>query len=793
MRVALGGEWRERWPQAVAVLAPLILFLPFLVGAQSLYWGTPLLQFYPWREFGFDLLRAGRLPLWNPYVGNGAPLLANYQSALLYPPNWLGLLLPVDLASGWLAALHLAWAGVGTSILARRLGVRPLGQAVSGLAFGVSQYLVARVGFFSINATAAWLPWLVLAAEGVLRASHRVDGAGARRAALGLSAAAGLALLAGHAQMAWYSLTFTGAWCGWRLLRTRQSWRQRATAGGWLLAGVLLGAGLAAAQLAPTWELMQQSPRAEAADYDFVMNYSFSPWRLLTLIAPDLFGNPAHAAYYGFGNYWEDAVYVGVLPLLLALGAAGAAVGGWWARRRGRQADMDGGDRALVFFLCAVVLATVALALGQNTPIFPFFYHHVPTFNLFQAPARLNLLSVFALALLAGLGADRWGPPAGRTLYWTRLGAMGAATLLAGGLAGMALARPDNSVGHQVWTLARGLALGGGWLLAALLLSLAQPLAPGRWRPALAAAFVAADLIAAGWGLNPGTDPANVRQPSTTAATLRAAVGEHRLMYYPDAEQVVKFERMLSFQRFGPPSLAAATRAAQLPNTALLDGLASANNFEPLVSARYSTFMGVVSDTHSTSLLRLMDVSVVASHAAVSGWERVAEAPEAGVGFYRVPGEARRWWVVGEARLLPDAAAVERALREAGFDPAREVLLEADDAGRTAARPLLTPSPDAVTMPVVLAEPGWVLLAETYYPGWYAWVDGRPVPLLRANLAFRAVAVPAGSHTVVFDYQPASVRLGGWLTAAAMGVWVLGAAWRPRRRPRQPGPSLPAK
>jgi hypothetical protein len=109
------------------------------------------------------------LPLWNPLVGNGAPLLANYQSAVLYPPNWLALLLPTDYAMSWLAALHLAWAGAGMVLLAETLGFSRLGQAVAGLAFGLSQYLVARVGFLSINAAAAWLPWLVWAAETQLR------------------------------------------------------------------------------------------------------------------------------------------------------------------------------------------------------------------------------------------------------------------------------------------------------------------------------------------------------------------------------------------------------------------------------------------------------------------------------------------------------------------------------------------------------------------------------------------------------------------------------------------------
>ena len=159
----------------VAAGAPLLLLAPFLLGRQTLYWGTVLFQFYPWRELARQALLSGHLPLWNPLTGNGAPLLANYQSAVLYPPNWLALILPVDYALSWLGALHLAWAGAGMLLLSETLGFSRLGEAVAGLAFGLSQYLVARVPFLSINAAAAWLPWLVWTAETQVRLGESSD------------------------------------------------------------------------------------------------------------------------------------------------------------------------------------------------------------------------------------------------------------------------------------------------------------------------------------------------------------------------------------------------------------------------------------------------------------------------------------------------------------------------------------------------------------------------------------------------------------------------------------------
>ncbi len=762
------------WPFLVVITAPLILFFPFLIGQKILYWGTPLLQFYPWRDLALELARTGHLPLWNPYLGNGAPLLANHQSALLYPPNWLALLLPLDLASSWLAALHLAWAGVGLVLLARALGLSALGQAVAGLAFGLSQYLVARVGFFSINATVAWLPWLVWAVELQLRAAHW------RRAlacAWRLALFGALLLLAGHAQTAWYALLLAGLWAAWRVLTTRRLRSLRGAALAASLAGALvLATAVAALQLLPTAELLRQSPRAVAADHDFVMTYSYSPWRLLTLLAPDLLGNPAQGNYIGYGNYWEDADYVGVLPLLLALFLlVPVAARALWHTLRRLILVAPGApeaERGLPLFLGAVGFVALLWGLGRNTPIFPWLYDHVPTFNLFQAPTRVLVWLVFALALLAGLGVDRWRAPSGRALYWTRLGTMGALTLIISGVVGARLLTGDTALAANVRGLSLAMASAGVFLLACGGLSLLKPYLPPRVWGGAVVLLVALDLLVAGRGLNPGADPAAYRQPGPATAELAALLDGHRLWYPPSDEERVKFSRFLSLADFGPPATALALRAALVPDVAVLDRLPSVNNYDPLVSARYAALVEVVGAHTTPNLLQLMDVSIIASTTTRRGWELVATDRVAGVGFYRVPGAPQRVWIVPAARTVPNLAAARLALAAPDFDPAQFVILEDGPVDPPAPAISLTPSINAVTIPVILAEPGWVVLSDTYYPGWTVTVDGQPAALMPANIAFRAVAVPAGAHTVVFDYQPRSVAVGGAVTAAALLIWL---------------------
>ena len=766
---------RWHWPYGVVVAAPLVLFAPFLLGLRVLYWGTIEFQFYPWQHLALDALRAGHLPLWNPLLGNGAPLLANYQAAVLYPPNWLALLLPLDLAQPWLAALHLAWAGAGMVALARTLKFPPLGQAVAGLAFGLSQYLVARVSFLSINATVAWLPWIVCLIEAQLQLGEQGAASPRRaRASLLLALAVAAQLLAGHAQTTWYTLLLAAAWCAWRLLSGNSAGgAARIGSAVWCASPMAVAGLLASVQLLPTAELLQQSPRATAAAFDFVMTYSFSPWRLLTLAAPDLLGNPARGQFFGYGNYWEDAIYIGVLPLLLALGTVVSALAGLL---RQRQSISRPGPAGLIYFLVTLAGASLLLGLGRNTPVFPFLYWHVPTFNLFQAPTRILIWLVFALALLAGTGVAAWERPTGGGLYWTRLGAAGAVAMAVVGLLAGLLVQLATQTGPYVQTMGRALALAGVAFFGAALLSLAHP--PGdsrRWSLAVIV-FLAVDLGLANAGLNPGAPPDLYRRPATSAQAIRGALGSHRLLYFPDDDYSVKYGRFVSFESFGASDLAYGARESLLSNLSALDGVASANNFEPLLSARYAGLMDVISATRSAPLMQLMDVALIASPSKPN-LVPVTVSEAGGVTFYRAPAAPQRIWLPSASKTVAGPTEALAALADPNFDPAKTLVLEAGDETSAAPLAVFTPSSAAVVVPVNLPQDGWVLLADTDYPGWEAAVDGRPAAIRHGDYAFRAVAVPAGAHTVVFDYQPNSLRLGWRLTGAGGALVLVLAAW----------------
>lgn len=783
------------------LLAPWILLAPVYLRGQALFWGTPLLQFVPWWHYAWQVLSSGHLPLWNPYLGMGAPLLANYQSALFYPPTWLYFLLASMGGVEWMAwgqaplvAAHLAWSGLGMLVLARRLGLGPLAQGVAGLSYGLSGYLVARAGFFSINSAAAWLPWVLFGLTAILEAVKPRE---KRRSLALLALFMGLQLLSGHAQTTWYTLLLVGLWAVfrwigmWRLGQSRQVLDSALR----LSLALLLALGLAAVQLLPTAEYLMQSQRSAAVDFDYALNYSFWPWHLLNFLAAGLFGSPATGDYWGYANYWEDAVYVGVLPLLLALSALWASL-----RRKSPQVAAPGLQPGFIWFLWAVLGISLLLALGRFTPIYPWLYRHIPTFSMFQAPARWMLWAVFALALLAGIGAQRWRRPEKRLLYWTRLGTAGAFSILIGAGLGWWL------LGEVSPTFVRATAWLGLWCLGSGALSLLAPPAaqaplagadqdetlaaggyPRAWWSLAVAVWVMLDLLVAGWGLNPG-GPLSLFKPSPTTESVRTLAQGGRLFIPQKQEYWLKYVRFLRFDTFDPGEDWHNLRAVQMPNTNLLDSLATVNNFDPLVPGRFNDWLAMLAEAPpetDNSLLRLMDVGVV---------ETMQRDQPYGVRFTSVTGGRRLRWVPCQWSVSGPAEALQRMLNgEVDFDT--QVLLEAPEtaapAGLSCATAFQTPqiTPQTLSLTVDAGNPnllvidldapgaGWLVLSDVWYPGWQAWVDGRPAKILRANYLFRAVKVEPGSQQVVFSYRPLTFKFGlvcslcCWLALAALGFW----------------------
>jgi hypothetical protein len=785
-------------PYLAVLLGPTILFIPMLFMWQALYWGTPALQFIPWWAWSWETLFTGHLPLWNPLLGMGAPLIANYQVALFYPPYWIYLLLyavggVATMAWGQIlvALFHLILAGFGIVALMRKLGYGNLAQAVSGIAFSLSGYLVARAWFASINAAVAWLPWVLFFTLDIAR-TKRFE----KKKVIALGLIVGLQMLSGHAQSTWYTLLLAGLWASYwawsvkakdplsqsgttnvnlaqrypgiaRLLRT---WA-------FMAASLVLGVLLSVVQLAPTAEYLLQSQRASAVGYEFAMTYSFWPWRILSLFAPDLFGNPSMGDYWGYANYWEDAVYVGLLPLLMAVGIVLRSIG------KNQKTEIKGinhrgetplQQRKLVWFLVVILFISLLLALGQNTPVYPWLYEHVPTFDMFQAPTRISIWMVFGLVILAGIGVEQWRRPEDRGLYWTRLGTAGAfAVTLGAGIAWLAMGdiRP---------TFIRATAIAGFWGLGSGILSLTAPEKEDEkkrqplWEWAVVL-WIVFDLVVAGWGLNPSVNLDFYQKTPETVEKVKDLLDDGRLYLVLEDETDIKYERFLRFDTFFPfeEDLGVgegdwfSMRGVLLPNLNLLDDIPVVSNYDPFTPGRYARWMEVVDTVDFNTRERLWDLM------AVSVVERSHPDDLYGVRFVD-RGSAKRIRWVPCAQLVEDGEAAWRSVFEGAIDFDEIVIIEGHPS-----QPMVgcdanvgylewtANGPNQIQVEVGADKEGWLVLSDVWYPGWQAIVDGEMATIERANFLFRAVKVPPGSHKVVFVYRPICFYIGAVISILA--------------------------
>ncbi len=812
------------------ILLPCLLFWRWFFKGEVLFWGTLLLQFWPWHHLAAQGILAGEWPLWNPLLGNGAPLLANLQTAVFYPFNLLYLFLPVEHGLTLSVVLHLILAGLFMYLYTRRIGLLPFAATLAGLTYMLSGYIVGRTQFIPMVHAAAWYPLLLLLSENLATRRRALD-------VLWLGMILAIQLLAGHAQLWFYGLWLIGPYIWFRTQpaksrpapinpgetparRRNRLERLKPKIQNVALLGlaVSLAVLLSMVQLLPTAEFTTQSPRHSGAEHIFALTYSFWPWRLLTLLMPNFFGHPAEGNYWGYANYWEDHAYLGVLPFLLALLAVWDYVMGQvWGRGTSPLSGNTGTPHSdsisslkgktepwrVVPFFAALVPISLVLAMGWNTPVYLWVFDFIPGFGFFQAPARLLIWYTVAMAVLAGLGVQyfKLTPPGRRG--WQRLVVVALGLTLAG-LAG-SLVMAGRSRTFLLATTMLGL-----WLAASALLLLKQP-RPGSILSIISTSkrifrterlwqwivliFVAFDLLWAGWPLNPMLPADIYTRPAASADFLKTQPGNSRFFVDEEFDYAAKFDRYFRFSAFGPAEISywQGLRETLIPNLGVYAGLASSNNYDPLVVGRWQRLVELLPEADEklrARLLALLNVGYLIGSPAQSAWPTVYS--NEAMAIRPVPETLPRAYFVPQAYPAKDETEVIARLTSPDFDYHREVIIMEQGfnlAAKTQAEVQETigvvtvaePTPNQVRLAVTAPSAGFVVLTDTFYPGWAVTVDGQPAHIWPANLAFRAVAVEAGTHEIVFSYRPRSFVIGLWVSLITWAAAMVGSIFLLKR------------
>jgi hypothetical protein len=779
-------------PWAASLLAFLVLAAFFardaLLGERAFYMRDLHLQWFGQVESFVRVVASGSWPLWDPFVSFGQPMLANANAQVLYPLTWLNMVMRPYTYYTFYFVFHVVLAGAGTAALARRLGASEAGALLAGAAWVASGPFLSLGNLWNHLAGVAWVPWALLAADHAL--------GGSRRGVAGWALALAATLVAGSPDFALLGLVLAGG-----LLLHRLWWGGAGAKGirrAVLLAALAvgLGVGLAAAQVVPSLEVARRSSRfalsEEARTY-----WSAHPASFIQALVPLAWdalpwSAPVRARLFESREPYLLSVYLG-LPVL--------ALAAWGLATRTVQHRV---------FLGASAAACGLFALGNQAFAYAVAVALLPPLRALRFPVKALVLAALCIALLAGFGFDAWRARASRAgaALGAGLGALSAAALgfvlvcrlWPERVAALLLAPGAGAAREAMAPALRAAGELAGLGLATLLLAILGRAGgrAARASAALLAGLAVAQLAAFHAGLNP-TAPVDLFRWRPDVLKAVTQDDARRLLVYDygvlpsasrrhlgrDAAYVVPvsasrrelWRGALAVRQYPVPPVAAAYGVYDSFGRDLL-------GIQPQPLAELNAVLFASEGTPGFArLLRIGAVSqVLALHE--DGMEALEPAGAwrgpflEDVRLFRVRDPLPRAFLVGGGR-----AGDVRTLLEPDFDPAREVVLAGggpltSTPGFRGEARLLELRADRVRLDVDASAPGLLVLVDAWDPGWRARVDDVPTPVLRANAAFRAVAVPAGRHRVETVYRPPSIVLGlavSLASALALGSWLVWA------------------
>ncbi len=711
------------------------------------------------------LLGQGRLPLWSNARGNGQPFLANAKTAVFYPGTWLFLVFPVVTAWKLHTFLHLLLGWAGLFALVRAYGFRARTAFFAATWFYLGGLMLSSVEFTNHPASYAWMFWILA----VLR---RSPGASPRSAAV-LAVMTALLVFSGTPHVVVLAIVLAALQEA--ALTDRPPAKLAAFAG-----AVALGIGLAAVQVVPSVELAARAAREAAG----LGEWSLEPVQLLETAFPGILGWP-HGD--GPGGYWAAHLFDRDSPLYPSFYLNGAALllAAWGWRRSPRRFKFVVGAGAGLFLL---------LAFGR----------HVPPLMALQSVASVRYPVKYAagvlicLSLLAAAGYERvFGgedAPVRRRRVPAFLVAIVPAALVLGfilrkpaaGILSGLFATSDPVVTSQV---ARSLARGIAWLAIALAAAAWARRSP-RAGPALGTLLAVAifvDLAVTNGRIVPVTRPDFFRRPAVAA-------GPGTTVYHEETPP-----RDLLETAGGGVAAMSFLRQTLYPESGIGSGLRYLHDFD-----RYGTYDRESREVASAAaslppprlaaFLRNTGCSTAVLRRPLPGYP----PGERSVGGIRVAVQAIQAppppvALFTRTETIPGLAARIQRLADAEFDAKTIAAVDAsanlaeEASGSTPGRVKTYEAADGVFHGVAdLDRDALVAVAGRSAPGWKAWVDGRRTRLYSVNLTSKGVVVPAGRHEVRMAYRPASIAVGGVLSAlAALGWLVLAAAAMPARANRR--------
>ncbi|MBZ0192568.1 MAG: YfhO family protein [Candidatus Kuenenia stuttgartiensis] len=749
-------------------------------------------QLFYWRYFGFDTLAKGTLPLWNPYIYSGSPFVGGIQSALFYPLNLIFLLFPINVAINYSIILHVFLSGVFTYLYmkylrfsgAERQGASPLKSREAGglsrtsciisaiiFMFCAPQIFHVYPGHLPNLCTMIWLPLILLFSELFIRTRNLLY-------ALAGGVAVACNILAGHPQYFFYTAIAVSLYFIVRILQEFAGHKNGRWAG-YSFAGIFViyttGALLSSIQLLPAFEMVKHSTR-QTLTYEWVGQFSFLPENFITLFIPDFFGDLFNAPYWGRCYLWEMSLYLGIPSLMLCSIAA-----------------FNFKSKYTRIFLIIALITTI-LALGKFIPIFKVLYAVVPGFNMFRGNSKFIFIVAFSLSVLAGFGMEYLQnvfsmKKQTKFLLIIAIGIVAAISMFfiifflfnAGFGAWHAIILKIYSWGDRYTTLP---GLNNANFLQ-------TTFAVARKSAIKVIILAILSLLIVGLWIN-GRFNKKVLIPLTIALLFGDLwMFGNRYMVTFDLQDCFWNKEVTDVLKKDPRPSRITTIGHFELNQGMAHYIANIGGYDANVIKEYSEFVNLLSGKPIEQPNIVMEVSNISKLTNLLNVKYLLLPSNARInhpGFTLLYNDAKyaifenthalpRAFIVRKAKELHGRDAIFKELSGDEFQPEEYIIVEEPlPPVRTAGlqnirnEPLpeiLEYTPNSVTIKASLAEDGYLVLGDTYYPGWNAYVDGRRSRIYKTDYVIRSVFLEKGEHIVRFLYEPKSFVIGMIISLSA--------------------------
>lgn len=703
-----------------------------------------LRQIYPWKTFVKESFKNGVFPLWNPYNFSGAPMLANFQSSVFYPLNFLYFLLPQIWAWSSLVVLQPLLALLFTFFYARRIGISRIGSFFASFSFAFSSFMSVWLEYNTIGHVILWLPLILLSLEKLF----------AKRTAIwSLIFVASLtsSLFAGHIQIFAYLFIFALIYSFVRLKKISF----------FLISLFILSLGIGGVQLIPGIELITQAARSAHA-YDFIIHkILLQGWQLIMIFVPDFFGNQATRNYWIQDTYMGDVIYLGLVPLFFVT-----------------LTFFNKKD----FFTKFFTITTIALfAMITLNPLTELIYKvNIPLISS-SGSNLLVFIICFSLSILCGFGVDIFLKNNYSFKKCLRMLSPLMLIFILLWIAVLALPKLhwfswENNLSISLRNLMYSTII----LTIALVLFLSVFINKKlRYIIIILLLFLNIfDLWRFSQKFNPFSPSVFTFPQNPVLEFVKKNSGINRFWGYKSA--IISANLATEFSLFSP------------------------EGYDPLYPKRYGEFIQASVDgkIHTEFTDQTRSDAVIAQNLGqlrvmdLLGVKYVLDRDENGstqkifpIDRFSLIYKQDGWKIFENKKALPRILLAdsyktfvsnkdfEKIFFDSNFNPAKTILLEEKLDGFEASKSnklnqvkLISYLPNEINIDVNTDVNKLLFLSDTYYPGWKAYVNGRETKIYRADYAFRAVVIPQGHTIVKFMYDPLSFKFGYVISFLSVGL-----------------------